>query len=246
MLRPDCALKFDFLVPAGRQDLSVKLEGTFALRYRIFNLSSFVVRPGPEARAFASPTAGSTSGSISTSTSASTSASASASASTPASASGPGPAAPSLRIPVLAECTGGPFVVYSTKEFPGLKASTVLTKHLARWGLKVTVRGVERKRKRGVVGTGGAPAQSANSANSGGNLGMERRGAMMGMGMNANANANANANSTNGRAMNGTRGRVRRVLRGAGDGDGAGVYEDEVVFHGESSVSDEEDDEGSF
>lgn len=31
-------------------------------------------------------------------------------------------------IPVLAECYGGPFKVYSTKEFPGLRASTDLTK----------------------------------------------------------------------------------------------------------------------
>lgn len=31
-------------------------------------------------------------------------------------------------IPVLAECIGGPFRVYSTKNFPGLRASTDLTK----------------------------------------------------------------------------------------------------------------------
>ena len=31
-------------------------------------------------------------------------------------------------IPVLAECYGGPFRIYSTKEFPGLRPSTDLTK----------------------------------------------------------------------------------------------------------------------
>jgi hypothetical protein len=31
-------------------------------------------------------------------------------------------------LPVLAECFGGPFQVFSTKEFPGLSASTELTK----------------------------------------------------------------------------------------------------------------------
>ena len=31
-------------------------------------------------------------------------------------------------IPILAECIGGPFRVYSTKNFPGLRASTDLTK----------------------------------------------------------------------------------------------------------------------
>ncbi|KAH8108912.1 hypothetical protein DFH11DRAFT_1818283 [Phellopilus nigrolimitatus] len=36
-------------------------------------------------------------------------------------------------VPVLAQCFGGAFAVYSTKEFPGLKASTELTKHLSRW-----------------------------------------------------------------------------------------------------------------
>ena len=30
--------------------------------------------------------------------------------------------------PVVAECLGGPFKVYSTKDFPGLRASTDLTK----------------------------------------------------------------------------------------------------------------------
>ena len=31
-------------------------------------------------------------------------------------------------IPILAECYGGPFRIYSTKEFPGLRPSTELTK----------------------------------------------------------------------------------------------------------------------
>lgn len=31
-------------------------------------------------------------------------------------------------IPILAECYGGPFRIYSTKEFPGLRPSTDLTK----------------------------------------------------------------------------------------------------------------------
>ncbi|KAH6910705.1 velvet factor-domain-containing protein [Coprinopsis sp. MPI-PUGE-AT-0042] len=51
-----------------------------------------------------------------------------------------------------AECFGGPFRVYSTKDFPGLQASTDLTKHLARWGVRLNIREVERKRrKKGVA-----------------------------------------------------------------------------------------------
>ena len=33
-----------------------------------------------------------------------------------------------IDIPILAECYGGPFRIYSTKEFPGLRPSTDLTK----------------------------------------------------------------------------------------------------------------------
>ena len=33
-----------------------------------------------------------------------------------------------MDIPILAECYGGPFRIYSTKEFPGLRPSTELTK----------------------------------------------------------------------------------------------------------------------
>ncbi|KAF8527186.1 velvet factor-domain-containing protein [Hysterangium stoloniferum] len=50
-------------------------------------------------------------------------------------------------IPVLAETYGGPFAIYSTKEFPGLRASTELTKHLSRYGIRVNLREAERKRK---------------------------------------------------------------------------------------------------
>jgi hypothetical protein len=49
---------------------------------------------------------------------------------------------------IQAECYGGVFRVYSTKEFPGLQASTELTKQLARWGVRLNIREVERKRRR--------------------------------------------------------------------------------------------------
>lgn len=61
------------------QDLAVKMEGNFILRYRCFDLFSKVSGTDPET-------------------------------------------------PVWAECYGGQFRVYSTKEFPGLRASTDLTK----------------------------------------------------------------------------------------------------------------------
>ncbi|KAI0774777.1 velvet factor-domain-containing protein [Trametes elegans] len=59
-------------------DLSVKMEGTFVLRYRTFNLFSQCPGPTPH--------------------------------------------------PILAECFGGPFEIYSTKAFPGLRPSTELTR----------------------------------------------------------------------------------------------------------------------
>ncbi|KAI0654037.1 velvet factor-domain-containing protein [Cubamyces menziesii] len=59
-------------------DLAVQIEGTFVLRYRIFNIFSDCAIPPHK--------------------------------------------------PVLAACYGGPFRVYSTKTFPGLLASTPLTK----------------------------------------------------------------------------------------------------------------------
>ncbi|KAG9313768.1 velvet factor-domain-containing protein [Chiua virens] len=51
-------------------------------------------------------------------------------------------------LPIQAECFGGPFRIYSTKEFPGLQPSTELTKQLARWGVRLNTRETERKRKR--------------------------------------------------------------------------------------------------
>ncbi|KAG6909745.1 hypothetical protein DXG01_015733 [Tephrocybe rancida] len=49
---------------------------------------------------------------------------------------------------VQAECYGGPFRVYSTKEFPGLQASTELTKQLSRWGVRLNTRETERRRRK--------------------------------------------------------------------------------------------------
>ncbi|KZT28279.1 hypothetical protein NEOLEDRAFT_1176016 [Neolentinus lepideus HHB14362 ss-1] len=48
---------------------------------------------------------------------------------------------------VLAECFGGPFRVYSTKEFPGLSASTPLTKQISFSGVRTNMRETERKRR---------------------------------------------------------------------------------------------------
>ncbi|PCH37387.1 hypothetical protein WOLCODRAFT_30510, partial [Wolfiporia cocos MD-104 SS10] len=79
-------------------DLAVKLEGSFVLRYRVFDLFS-KANGGPGA-------------------------------------------------PVLAECFGGPFKIYSTKEFPGLRASTDLTKHLSLYGVRLNLRENERKRRK--------------------------------------------------------------------------------------------------
>ncbi|KAH9485023.1 putative velvet family sexual development regulator [Psilocybe cubensis] len=50
--------------------------------------------------------------------------------------------------PVLAELYGGPFKVYSTREFPGLEPSTELTKNLSKYGVRVTLRDAERKSKK--------------------------------------------------------------------------------------------------
>lgn len=83
-------------------DLSVKAEGDYVLRYRVFDVLSIAAGPAPR--------------------------------------------------PVLAECVGGPFHVYGTKEFPGLAASTELTK--VRWA-----RFVSRSRlmcRAGYGGRGGA------------------------------------------------------------------------------------------
>ncbi|EKM81081.1 hypothetical protein AGABI1DRAFT_56409 [Agaricus bisporus var. burnettii JB137-S8] len=53
----------------------------------------------------------------------------------------------SQRHPVLAELYGGPFRVYSTREFPGLEPSTELTRNLAQYGVRVTLRDAERRRR---------------------------------------------------------------------------------------------------
>ncbi|KAL9711991.1 hypothetical protein Ac2012v2_005066 [Leucoagaricus gongylophorus] len=50
--------------------------------------------------------------------------------------------------PVLAELYGGPFRVYSTREFPGLEPSTDLTRSLAKYGVRVTLRDTERKSRK--------------------------------------------------------------------------------------------------
>ncbi|KZP33386.1 hypothetical protein FIBSPDRAFT_810621 [Athelia psychrophila] len=53
-----------------------------------------------------------------------------------------------IKVPIHAECFGGPFRIYASKDFPGLPESTELTKALARWGVRVNVRATERKRRR--------------------------------------------------------------------------------------------------
>ncbi|TFY59569.1 hypothetical protein EVJ58_g5701 [Rhodofomes roseus] len=78
-------------------DLAVKTEGTFILRYRVFNIFS--------------------------------------------QASG-------IDVPILAQCFGGPFKIYPSKEFPGLRASTDLTKHISHFGVRLNLRETERKRRR--------------------------------------------------------------------------------------------------
>ncbi|KAJ7326182.1 velvet factor-domain-containing protein [Mycena albidolilacea] len=50
--------------------------------------------------------------------------------------------------PIQADCCGRPFRIYSSKEVPPLGKSTELTKHLARYGVRVNVRETERKRKK--------------------------------------------------------------------------------------------------
>jgi hypothetical protein len=60
-------------------------------------------------------------------------------------------------IPVSAELFSGTFVIYSTKEFPGLQASTPLTKHLSRFGVRVNLREGERRRRSDDSSEGGSP-----------------------------------------------------------------------------------------
>ncbi|KAF9011972.1 velvet factor-domain-containing protein [Cyathus striatus] len=93
-------------------DLAVKTEGTFILRYRVFDIFS---RPYSERDDLA----------------------------------------------IQAECYGGSFRVYSTKEFPGLQASTELTKHLARWGVRLNIRETERRRRKKSEMGSASPARGA-------------------------------------------------------------------------------------
>ncbi|KAK2463181.1 hypothetical protein APHAL10511_004836 [Amanita phalloides] len=76
-------------------DLAVQREGSFILRYRVFDIWSNVAGPDQH--------------------------------------------------PILAECYGGTFRVYSTRDFPGLQASTELTKSVSRYGVRVTMRDSERR-----------------------------------------------------------------------------------------------------
>ena len=82
-------------------------------------------------------------------------------------------------VPIMAECFGGCFAVYSTKEFPGLKRSTPLTKHLSRWGIRVNIRETERKRRTGDKKAGGDGASGTSSSKRGASTkrGRSRRGA---------------------------------------------------------------------
>ncbi|KAK7062823.1 hypothetical protein VNI00_000318 [Paramarasmius palmivorus] len=79
-------------------DLAVKTEGSFILRYRVFDI--FSRAEGTD------------------------------------------------DLVIQAECYGGPFRVYSTKEFPGLQASTELTKLISRYGVRINIRETERKRRK--------------------------------------------------------------------------------------------------
>ncbi len=110
---------------AFSQDLAVKTEGHFILRYRVFDIFSTPIDHTDRV--------------------------------------------------IQAECYGGVFRIYSTKEFPGLPASTELTKvcislltyptlskpfpkQLARWGVRLNIREAERKRRR--KGDGDSRSQS--------------------------------------------------------------------------------------
>ncbi|KAF9814664.1 hypothetical protein IEO21_04959 [Rhodonia placenta] len=50
--------------------------------------------------------------------------------------------------PALAQCFGGPFHIYATKDFPGLHASTDLTKHLSFYGMRLHAREHQREGKK--------------------------------------------------------------------------------------------------
>ncbi|KAF6760287.1 velvet factor-domain-containing protein [Ephemerocybe angulata] len=80
-------------------DLAVQREGTFILRYRVFDIFSRMTGDPEDP-------------------------------------------------PLMAEVFGGPFRVYSTREFPGLEPSTDLTRSLSKYGVRVTLRDAERKSKK--------------------------------------------------------------------------------------------------
>lgn len=64
-------------------------------------------------------------------------------------------------VPVQAECYGGSFHIYSTKEFPGLQPSTELSKQLSRYGVRLNTRETERKRKKKSSGSGVIPSRAS-------------------------------------------------------------------------------------
>ncbi|KAJ3850463.1 velvet factor-domain-containing protein [Lentinula lateritia] len=55
---------------------------------------------------------------------------------------------PGKDMTIQAECIGGTFEVFSTKDFPGLQVSTELTKELSAQGVPLNVRNSERKTKK--------------------------------------------------------------------------------------------------
>ncbi|KAI1788170.1 velvet factor-domain-containing protein [Ganoderma leucocontextum] len=72
-------------------------------------------------------------------------------------------------VSILAECFGGPFEVYSTKSFPGLQASTELTRRLSLSGVRLNSRqkerrGVKRGSRGGDSDTNSSPPRSAPHA----------------------------------------------------------------------------------
>ncbi|EIN12568.1 hypothetical protein PUNSTDRAFT_49876 [Punctularia strigosozonata HHB-11173 SS5] len=73
---------------------------------------------------------------------------------------------PGEPVPIIAECYGQPFRVYSTKDFPGLAASTNLTKLVNKWGVKTNVREFGRSRGKKTTSTvteGDAEASGSSS-----------------------------------------------------------------------------------
>ncbi|CDO68197.1 hypothetical protein BN946_scf184938.g49 [Trametes cinnabarina] len=76
------------------------------------------------------------------------------------------------RMPILSQCYGGIFKVYSTKDFPGLKASTDLTKHLALYGVRVNLRDTPRKRRKKseIIASRGAHGARSQSRHRGGDM----------------------------------------------------------------------------